>query len=292
MAINSASLACNQCGSTGSTPLFTKHGYQLVKCTECGLAYISNPPSASELERIYSLDANYHADLLNPDSDAFARLKRVAKTHLDVLKTYAKSGRLLDVGCSTGLFLDQARSAGFDVSGLEFSKESAAFARYHFSLAVQDGSVQELVGQAASFDVITMFDVIEHVPDPSADLAAIHGLLKPGGLFFVSTPNIDGLFPKLSYPLANILDYWPHPEPPHHLYQFSCDSMARMLIKSGFAVDDVHHINIDLAYTFGAPGTLLRSPKMLAYALLFAPIAKLGPLLKSGDWFYMVARKS
>ncbi len=285
-------MACNQCENTDATPLFTKHGYSLVSCTGCGLAYISNPPTAVELQRIYSIDANYHADLLDPTSKAFARLNSVATKHIEVLKRNVSGGTLLDVGCSTGLFLDQARTAGFDVSGVEFSKESAAFARYHFGLSVQDGSVQDVAGKEASFDIITMFDVIEHVPDPSADLAAICKLLKPGGLFLVSTPNIDGLFPKLSYSLANMLDYWPHPEPPHHLYQFSCDSMARMLLKSGFTVEDVHHINIDLAYTFGSPRTLMRSPKMLAYALLFAPIAKLGPKLKSGDWFYMAARKS
>jgi 2-polyprenyl-3-methyl-5-hydroxy-6-metoxy-1,4-benzoquinol methylase len=282
---------CNLCGSDTNVHLFTKFGYDLVKCTVCGLAFVGNPPAPEELQQFYSLEGDYHSDLLDPNSPAFARQTRVANTHLNVLKKRASGGRLLDVGCSTGHFLEQARSAGFTVSGVEFSKESAQFARDHFGFSVHTGDIHGLADDGELFDVITMFDVIEHVPDPSADMAAIYARLKPGGQFLVSTPNIDGLFPQASLPVAKLLDYWPHIEPPHHLYQFSTKTLGAMLKKSGFEVEGDHHINIDLAYSFGNFERLRNSPRMLAYALLFAPLAKLGPFIKRGDWLYMMARK-
>jgi 2-polyprenyl-3-methyl-5-hydroxy-6-metoxy-1,4-benzoquinol methylase len=282
---------CNQCGKSEAHLLFVKGGYNLVRCAGCGLAYIDNPPTPERLSEIYSASANYHDELHDPQSAAFARMSGVAQRHLDIVRKRSSGGRLLDVGCSTGLFLDKAHQAGFDGTGVEFSAESAGFARAQFGLSVTTGSIHDITNVRDSFDIVTMFDVIEHVPDPIADMRVAYDLLKPGGLFILSTPNIDGLFPRLSYPLAKMLAYWPHPEPPHHLYQFSVRTLGGMLRKSGFAVGEVDHLNIDLSYSFGTLRTFMESPKILAYALIFAPIAKIGPLFRSGDWFYMTARK-
>ncbi|WP_157083164.1 class I SAM-dependent methyltransferase [Novosphingobium lentum] len=271
--------------------MFTSKGYRLVACTACGLAFIANPPDAAELERLYSSATSYHTDLAAPGSALFLRMEGIAHDHLAVVRQVASSGDLLDVGCSTGQWLTLARSQGFDVAGVEFSAESAQFARDRFGLTVDRGSIHECTRPDASVDVLTMFDVIEHVPDPSADIAAAFRLLRGGGQFVLSTPNIDGLFPRLSYTLANRIGLWPHPDPPHHLYQFSVRTLGAMLEKAGFECGLVVHRNIDLPYTFGAPRALLRMPKRLAYALVFAPIAKLGPLIGQGDCFYIVARK-
>jgi hypothetical protein len=116
-------------------------------------------------------------------------------------------------------------------------------------------------------------------------------LLKPGGWFVLSTPNIDGLFPRMAYKLAHRLNYWPHPEPPYHLYQFSVRTLSAMLGKAGFVPGPVRHSSIELAYTFGTVATLARMPKRLAYAVALAPLVKLGPLIGQGDWFYLAARK-
>jgi 2-polyprenyl-3-methyl-5-hydroxy-6-metoxy-1,4-benzoquinol methylase len=196
---------------------------------------------------------------------------------------------VLDVGCSTGLFLARAAQAGYEARGVEFSAESARYARTAFGLEVAEGDIR--AAPEGPWDVLTMFDVIEHVPDPSSDIRAAADLLSPGGLFLLSTPDIDGLFPRLSYLTALRLDYWPHPEPPYHLYQFSKRTMKAVLEANGFEVIGTHDTNIPIAYSFGTPATLARSPKMAAYAALFAPIAKLAPLIGRGDWFYMAARR-
>lgn len=283
--------ACNHCGTGKARPLFTTRGYHLVECTGCGLAYIANPPSADELTQIYSANADYHVDLQTPGSKLWQRMDGIADNHLSFVKSVNGGGRVLDVGCSTGQFLAKARGAGFEVAGVEFSSSSAGFAADHFGLQVVQGSIHANSLHADSFDMVSMFDVIEHVPDPASDMARAFDLLKPGGWFVLSTPNIDGLFPRLSYKLAHKLDYWPHPEPPHHLFQFSIRTLSAMLAKAGFEPGLVRHSNIDLAYTFGVPATLARMPKRLAYAAVFAPLVKLGPLIGQGDWFYLAAQK-
>lgn len=282
------SVTCNLCGMSDSETLFVTKGYRLVRCAGCGLAYIANPPTTEELERLYSASASYHATLCDPHSAAFAQQDRIAGQHLQVVRNSASRGRLLDVGCSTGQFLDRASRAGFSASGMELNAASAEFARSHYGAEVARGTIHDAAG---SFDVLTMFDVIEHVPDPLGDLRRAFELVAPGGLIVLSTPNIDGLFPRLSLRVAKALDYWPHPEPPYHLYQFSVATLGATLGKAGFATTDVRHQAIDLAYTFGQTATLLRSPKRLGYAALFAPLAAVGPLLGQGDWIYVTARK-
>lgn len=110
--------------------------------------------------------------------------------------------KLLDIGCSTGLFLDEARRAGFEAYGAELSPEAAAFARTHFGLEVHPGDWHDAGYADGSFDVVTLFDTVEHLSDPLGELAAIRRLLKPGGLLLQSAPNTDGLFARRSDDLA------------------------------------------------------------------------------------------
>ncbi|QZH74834.1 MAG: class I SAM-dependent methyltransferase [Erythrobacter sp.] len=290
----SGQVACSLCGSRQSFPLFTKRGYRLVQCSDCHLAYIANPPDAEGIKAFYTASSSYHDQLLDTGSAQFARQRLVARQHMDMLRKFrpqAKGLRVLDIGCSSGIFLDEARAAGMAPFGAELSPETATFAREHFGLEVHQGDWRDAGYAEASFDIITLFDVIEHLPDPLGELRAIHRLLKPGGLLLQSTPDIDGLFPRLSQKLANRLDYWPHPEPPHHLFQFSQATLSAMVEKAGFAVGGARHTSIYLAYNFGTPASWRVSPKMLAYAALFAPVAILGEWMGKGDWLYLGAAR-
>jgi SAM-dependent methyltransferase len=288
---------CLSCGSVEHRPLFSMKGYDLVCCESCSLAFIANPPTDAELSLLYSASGcEYHADLQNPSSPAWRRIARIAQRHLRFVenalgKDVKRGASLVDVGCSTGQFLALAKAGGFAAHGVEFSQESADFAASFAGTAIDLGTIRDCTLQAGSVDVLTMFDVIEHVRDPIADMQHAWDLLRPGGWLVMSTPNIDGLFPRASYPLANALGYWPHPEPPHHLYQFSVRSLTDMVRKAGFVPGRVEHCAIDLDYTFGTLATLRTSPKRAAYALAFAPLAWLGPKIGMGDWFYIAAQK-
>src|SRR5690349_22293158 len=133
---------------------------------------------------------------------------------------HQRSGRLLDVGCSAGFFLKVARDRGFDVHGLEIPADTAALARERYDVDVQVGTLDDAHFEPGSFDVVTMWDVIEHVRDPVGAMSTVARLLKPGGIAALMTPNVEGLFPRLSYRVADRVGFWPHPEPPAHLFQF------------------------------------------------------------------------
>lgn len=287
--------ACNLCGGHDHRWLFRKFGCDLVACRDCGLVFVANQPSADEIAAFYAGGDEYHSALLDPAHPSFARMQGVARQHMRFLqRSIPKPAglKLLDIGCSSGLFLNEARKAGYEVHGAELSATTSAFARDHFGLSVHTGDWRHAGHAEASFDVITLFDVIEHLADPLAELIAIRRLLKPGGLLLQSTPNIDGLFPRLSYLLANKLDYWPHPEPPHHLYQFSVRTLAAMTGKAGYATTRADQTRIGLDYSFGTPASWKVSPKMLAYAALFAGTAVVGPWIGRGDWLYLASRRT
>ncbi|MFC3099476.1 class I SAM-dependent methyltransferase [Altererythrobacter lauratis] len=286
---------CNLCGAREARHLFTKAGYRLVMCQSCDLAFIANPPDAAAITALYTAKASYHDDLLDPASASFARMRAIARQHIAILARSigaAKGLRLLDIGCANGLFLDEARKAGYDAHGAELSPETSAFARTHFGLPVHTGDWRNAGYADASFDVVTLFDVIEHLTDPMAELREVRRLLKPGGLLLQSTPDIDGLFPRVSLKVAKAIDYWPHPEPPWHLFQFSARTLSAMTQRAGLDVTRADRTMIGLDYTFGTPASWKVSPKMVPYALAFAPVAVLGKWLGQGDWLYLAARRS
>ena len=283
---------CPFCQSQAQRLLFVQNGYQLVRCSDCELAFIANPPDPEAVRMLYTGEGHgaYHQDVRSPDSPAARRMMRTARRHLQFLTHVVRQGRLLDVGCSTGDFLSLAVAVGFEAQGVELSDASVRIAVERRGLAVRQGTVDDLDPQA-DLDVITAFDVLEHIPDPMRERRAYVARLKPGGWLVMSTPNIDGLFPRLSYRVAKHLGYWPHPEPPHHLYQFGETVLRRILADQGLIPGPARHCRIDLSYSFGTWQNLIKMPKRLLYAFVFGPVSIAGPWLAQGDWIYMAARK-
>jgi 2-polyprenyl-3-methyl-5-hydroxy-6-metoxy-1,4-benzoquinol methylase len=277
---------CRICGSDRSDHVFTKGGYELRRCRDCDLVAVANPPSADELASIYSDDAGYQRDWVDAGSDAIRRERAMAARQLaavDAALADGRRGRLVDVGCSVGLFLEQAEAAGWTVSGVELNADTAAVAREQRGLAVTVGSLEDAALPAGSAAVVTLWDMLEHVPDPVRTLRAAADLLAPGGSLWIETPNVSGLFPRLSYHFGRRSGYWPHPEPPHHLSQFSRRSLTRALDVAGFDVISVVTRSIPLRYTFGSLDQMRRKPLKALYAAVFAPIAAFGPLIGMGD---------
>jgi len=136
-----------------------------------------------------------------------------------------------------------------------------------------------------------MGDVIEHTANPMNTMLAVNKILKPNGLVILSTPNIDGLFPKLSYKAVKIINYWPHPEPPYHLFQFSKKTITRLLAQTGFTPLEIADRRYSIPYTFGNLKSVVRSPKRLLYTAFFLPVLLLGPVVHAGDEMLVVAKK-
>lgn len=280
--------ACPICGCSTSVLVWSEDGWDLEHCAECGVVYLGNPPTPEELDRLYSFESGFHNDLSDGSSDQAGSARR-AGAHFADMVSHSRStpGSVLDVGCAAGYFLDEVTKRDWVGSGVEFSADTAAVARGRFGLDITVGTIDavdtSLSPEGSGFDAVTMWDVLEHVPDPVHVVRAARGLVAPGGSLWISTPNIGGLFPAASLRVAGRVGKWPHPEPPFHLFQFSVDTLTDVLTRGGFVVIEVHHERIPLSFTFGTPKRVLAEPKRLAYTLVFAPLAAVGPLVGRGD---------
>ena len=204
-----------------STDRFDAYG-QIVRCLGCGLAYTNPRPLPQVIAGGYrkSVDPEY----VSEDSSRSIN----AHMSLHVVRRFAKGGRLLDVGCNTGYFLNAAR-LDFEAHGVEPSEWASDFARTRLRLDVVTGTLEEAGFQPGFFDVVTMNDVVEHFTDPQRALRQVASLLRPGGHLYLVTPNIRSLSARL---LGG--RWWGLR--PAHLYYFSPETLGRMLRHAGFEV--------------------------------------------------------
>ena len=147
---------------------------------------------------------------------------------LDRLEPYRESGRLLDVGCGRGTVALAARAAGWDVYATEISATCVAELRPLFGERLHEGPLLEVPFARASFDVVLMIEVLEHLDDPAAYLAASRALLRPGGILLVTTPNFRGFSGRLRGPSWRVVA-------DEHLTYFDEASLRRALRAAGFA---------------------------------------------------------
>lgn len=197
--------------------------------------FVSPMPSDRELLKIY--DSHYfdrgNKYSLSGDSVDPNMLNDVMKIKL--VQNYVSSGRLLDVGCALGGFLHAARSSGFNVSGVEPSKCAADNASCKLGIEVANCDLKSAGLAEESFDVITMWDTLEHLRDPNETLNEAWRLLQKDGLLFFSTGDASSSWARLTGRGWHLLT------PPQHLYYYSPASISVLLKKSGFVyVENMH----------------------------------------------------
>ncbi len=202
---------------------YGQHG-DIVRCSQCGLVY-TNPRQKEELiVRSYKevVDRTY----LEERKGRLLTFKRNLRP-LEKLVDAGDERKLLDVGCYAGIFLEVAEEAGWEAWGVEPCRWAAEEA-WQRGLKVEACTLREADFPADSFDVVTMWDVIEHFADPLRELKEVHHLLKRGGVVCIHTINIESFLAKVMG--AN----WPWLME-MHLYYFSPETLSAMLIKAGFA---------------------------------------------------------
>jgi SAM-dependent methyltransferase len=215
-----------------------KDGFEILRCRSCGLLFRAQMPDESELAEIYGEsyfaaaddndDAQGYADYLSEEENH----RLTARSRLHLLSRFRDAGRLLDVGCAAGFFLDEARRGAWTVEGLELSPVVAQYAIEQLGLRVTVGKFGDDDFAAHSFDAITMWDYIEHSIDPMRDLDASRDILRPGGILALSTGDAGSPFARLSGRRWHLLT------PRHHNYFFTRRSLEAALNRSGFDVLD------------------------------------------------------
>jgi len=241
-------IVCNLCGADDARMLFLGwdrlppaaapsptaplEQFPVVQCRQCGLIYLNPRPTPGAIGRFYPAD---YRPYVAPLQAARAR-RRIARwdaryglyKRLRAVAALQPAGRLLDVGCGSGDFLAFAREHGWEVHGVELVDAAAAYCRDQLNLPVVTGDLLAARLPAAHFDVVTLWNALEHLHDPAAALREIRRILRPGGLLVAAVPDAGSLDARLFGPA------WIGYDVPRHLYTFSAATLDRMLAQAGF----------------------------------------------------------
>lgn len=232
--------SCLLCGSRRRSPVVEAPDHLaggggprfiIVQCAECGLCFTSPRPSSALIGSFYP--AGYHSHrtsrtrLLRGWWRSFPFTWRGARGKRRPMPG-ASAGRLLDFGCGGGAFLGEMHRLGWQVLGIDTSEVAVSGARYASGLPVLAGTLPHPELGDARFDVITMWNSLEHVHAPLEVLREAHRLLEPGGELVVEVPNLDSLAFRWFGPSWYGLDL------PRHLTHFTPRSLSQMLQRAGF----------------------------------------------------------
>jgi 2-polyprenyl-3-methyl-5-hydroxy-6-metoxy-1,4-benzoquinol methylase len=256
-------IACDACGAPESTRLFRERDrmhrvpgeYWVVRCNTCGLVYLNPRPSPSRMREHYP--PHYVINQFRPAARSAPLRQRLVARQLEsidrlkVRRVLAacpldSRSRVLDVGCNVGSFLAALRDrTGCAVVGLEPAPTPAGYARERFGLDVREGCLEEVADALApaSFDVITLWHVLEHLRAPRRELQIIHALLKPGGTLIVEVPNFAD-------PLRRLFgSSWAYVDVPRHLIHFTPRTLRKILEDAGFGVSALERDGTFRAYS-------------------------------------------
>ncbi len=209
-----------------------------LKCQRCGLVFLNPRPDEKEALQFYDRDyygegpEKFRSWLQGPR--LFFAWKRARR----VTRFFPHPGKVLDIGCGQGTFLEWLQREGWECQGTELTAESASRASRR-GIPVSVGPLTEDQFRPLSFDLITLWQVLEHLPDPMKTLKTATRFLKKGGILAISTPNIDSLQAEVGK------DHWFHLDPPRHLYLYSPRTLGRMMGVLGLGLEELHHFSLE-----------------------------------------------
>ena len=229
------SLFCPACGTQAVQQfLYAKNGCQILRCTQCGLGRAD--ATGFDPESYYTADyfSGGHDDGYADYLGAEPILRREFAGTVEFIRKFRPSGRLLDVGCAYGFFLQEAKRV-YEVSGIELAEDAAEHCR-RSGLRVISGVADETnLAQLGAMDVVVLLDVIEHLPSPSETLALCARHLNPGGIIVITTGDFGALTARLAGARWRLMT------PPQHLWFFSRESIRRMAPPLGLSLEHFDH---------------------------------------------------
>lgn len=239
---SSQEVACTRCGADDSRLLVSLEDYlykipghfAMRRCGQCGLIFLSPRPTPQSLAAYYPDSyAPYRRAIQDEPSGLMRWMRRrnIRKRSRLVDQFAARSpGHLLDLGASTGIFMDDMRSLGWQVVGIELNQRAAAYARERLGLEMICAELSQAQLPAGHFDAVTLWDVIEHTFDPAQTLAEVWQQLAEGGIVALTIPSWESLDRRL------FGRYWVGYDAPRHLHVFPGPVMEEMLREAGFVV--------------------------------------------------------
>jgi 2-polyprenyl-3-methyl-5-hydroxy-6-metoxy-1,4-benzoquinol methylase len=244
MSSSTTNHACEVCGSTRTQFLFTakdknrrvdERQFSIMRCNNCGVGWTIPKHSRTELSRYYTQE--YYS------LDTNVKLEEATRPHnqtrIERIRRLVGSGKLIDIGAGTGMFLKAAKENGFDAYGLEISEEAVAFGRRTWGLNIRQGNLLETPLPSNTYDVATLGHVYEHLHEPHQTANMLHSILKQGGLLVVAVPNFESLQAKL------FRAKWFHLDVPRHLFHYTPSGMRRIIEEAGFEVVAVSFLSAE-----------------------------------------------
>lgn len=207
--------------------------FQYVRCRRCGLIYLNPRPIQGAMESYYP--DRYEGFIAKKENIVFrlgARYRMVKRCRAVMARHGLNKGRLLDIGCATGDFLAAMRRQEWEVYGVEPVKSAAQEAQRRLGEKIFHGVLEDASFPDAYFDVVTLWDVLEHLHDPVSSLSEIHRILSPEGLMVLGVPHLA------SFDAALFGRYWIGWDAPRHLYAFDSDVLKVLLSNAGFISHD------------------------------------------------------
>jgi 2-polyprenyl-3-methyl-5-hydroxy-6-metoxy-1,4-benzoquinol methylase len=228
---------CPLCAKKNSTVVIQENGFNGVKCSECGLIYISPRPSFSELLEYYDDDyADSHI--------AFKKSKtRHAKLTLSIIKKFVSKGKILELGAGGGHFLLEAERQGFDVFGIEPNPIEAKLINDELSIPCENNPLNKDSFPGVSFDAIYHCNVLSHFYDPIQQFLLCREKIVDNGFMIFETGNIGDIDSKY-YKRFSSFEY------PTHLFFFGEKSLKKIMNKTGFKIVKVYRYSLKLLLAF------------------------------------------
>lgn len=281
-------MTCPVC--TGSARhLYTKDMFAVARCVTCQTLFIENPPhdTSALYDKSYFFGDESGGGYGSYDDEKEA-MRATFERCLDIISNYQSGGALYDVGAATGYFLALARSRGFRVSGIDISSAAALEAKKK-GIDVEVGTLETTVRPPTTFDVVTMFDVLEHVPHPDALVRKVAGMLVPGGILMGSTPDSGSVNARLMGRNWHLLF------PPEHLVLLNDKSLRLLLDRQGFEVIWTGRITkrFSLPYIFQTAARWLSIPFLnrVGLSLRTTKLSRFAIPLDLRDNVFFLARK-
>lgn len=269
--------------------------FYLCRCADCGFLFTQDFPVEEEIGRYYeAVDYVSHTDthkgMVNKLYHRVRNYMLGRKARLVEHATYGKKGRLLDVGTGTGYFPNTMRNRGWQVEAVEKSPQARAFAKQHFNLDIKpDSALPDGEWPKGSFEVITLWHVMEHLQHLNETWDRLYDLLTEEGVLVVAVPNCS------SYDAEKYGAYWAAYDVPRHLWHFTPVTMQQFASKHGFIMAERHPMPFDAFYVSMLTEKNMNRSCPFLRGMLTGTLAWLSSLVKkerSSSMIYVFRKKT